>query len=365
MTIGGGNSHNPDHAKLTRRGFLGVGVAAGATALAGWALSEIGEKPARKVLPKAALVMLGGHAEMAGDFKLFAESIGVTIDDALNPDQIYNQLSPEDRQKLIEMCDFAGIFAEIRQHRPFAGKRVVCVTSAADDANGNPNPAKALQNAREKHLFFRLLGAGEVVIITNKEEADAPGIKEIIEDPETALCYFAGGAQKILVEQFAGTKAHAAMLKRYIWDPNFTIAGNSAGMAAMAGENRMIGRWNQEETGPEMCSGLGFCEYIIPETHTHRNELLPRLPRLQKALSINEDCIGLAADERTGAIIQNGKAKVIGQQKVWKLHLDHCNLSAAELEALPAYTRGDTIELGKHAWVTTEEDKNRVARSRR
>lgn len=291
--------------------------------------------------PKGSLVLMGGAVSPGHKLYALAKEIGIDRDRLEPASEMLEKLKPEEIKALAAKCDASGIFADMQKHRSFKGKTVICVTSAS---------ANAKANARLDEIEFRLHGAKDVICIATREEADTDDMAKKISDPKTALVFFDGGAQERLAKNFMGTKAYEAMRKRFIEDSTFTVAGSSAGAAVMPGKGAMIKDWNDKNTGPDLSTGFGLVDHIIVDTHLHRSKVLPRLPRLQKAVEARPDCIGLGLDEGTGVMIKDGVATVIGAQKVWKITRDDTSTGLPDL-LKKGVSKGERIMLGDHAAI--------------
>jgi len=353
--MGQKDSHDPR--QMNRRGFLEVGVAAGAAALASWALSGIAEKARRKILPKATLIIIGGSAEAGGRIPSVAGDWGITAEDLKNPAELRNILSPWKFNDFARACDYAGVFADVKKYCPFKDKTVVCVTSASKE--------NAVEHAWLDQIFFRLMGAKDVVTIADRKEANDKAIVKKLKE-EACMVYFDGGAQEILQENFFNTDAYHAVHQRYLTDSSFTVIGTSAGAAVMPGKGKMIKDWDKTKTEAIMGTGFNFLENIIVDTHVHGGEKHlhenpNRLGRLQKAVDEHPGCIGIGLDERTGIVIQNGNATVIGRQYVWKLDESTRGLTAKQLQEVPGLGEGKVIKLGEHAYITADNRPRSMA----
>jgi cyanophycinase len=317
-------------------------------------------------MPQSTLVAIGGAVDRAKAALQALEENGISFD--LNPDDILKNLPDTLRPALTNLCDSTGIYGDIYAHCGAKGHNVVCVTSASAE--------NAARNAKFDQLAHRLMGADQVYTISNREEADSQKMADIIADKNTRMVFFDGGAQELLVKNFEGTKSYDALmhrylsgnaydplLRKYVSDPTFTVAGSSAGAAAMSGKNKMIEDWNTEKNAPVITSGLGFSHRVIFETHLHRHENFPRLPRLQDAIKQCPDCMGMGLDEGTGVMIRQGNAEVLGERKVWTMAPEdvkqhHPRVANGEVvinEVYPSYTKGQTFSLGEHAYLMVPE----------
>ena len=370
-----------DNALVSRRGFLGAGFGLAAAGIA--ALGPVAPLPLRageprsvspnvqQILPKGTLILMGGSAEKSRRILEYAQQIDIPKEKLDDPVAFCKALLPEQIKALIDLVDHAGLFNEINKIRPFEGQTVVCVTSAAATSNaqmpeGKADPEKAKEHAWLDQLFFRIMGAKEVVTIATRGEANDPA--KVAALGKACMIYFDGGWQDVLAGQFMGTKAYDVAFGRYLTDSAFTIAGSSAGAAVMAGKGTMIKEWDSNYKHPVMGVGFGFLGKVIPDTHIHGTQSahlfgnVSRLGRLQEAIdSIGPDYIGLGIEERTGVVLQGDKARVIGEQFVTKLDSSTKGKTAEELENKANYKRGDIIDLGANALVTVTTPVTEVA----
>lgn len=271
----------------TRRDFLkAAGLAAATTALEPWgseqAVAEDGPlptptvQPRHLVMPKARLVLFGGG--------LAAERPIEVLESEL---EAAGKIMSEDDY------DPHHTFRNLRKLCRFQGKTVVCNTMAYGD--------RAAEEAKDLRSLFTLLGAAKVITIANEAEANLQENADAIADREnTPLVYGSGGDQDLL-QKFKGTKAHAELTKRYLDDPTFTLAVNSA--STMALSRQMISNWNKENTGARIAEGLGFVEAIL-ETHLGHAGRIYRLPRLLSAIAMHPLSIGIAIPVRTGFVVE-------------------------------------------------------------
>jgi len=320
------------------------------------------EIPSASCVPKATLAPIGGKINCVTQAQEMLQDMGISFD--LPVDEIIQNIPPKRLAEFTDCCDSTGVYRELVDYCQAKGQDVVCVTSGSE--------AHALRNAQFNKLAFRLFGVANVHAITNRSEADTDAMAGIIADKNTRLVYLDGGGQEGLAENFVGTKAHAAMMRRYItgeaydkesetWvpDPTFTVGGSSAGAAGMPGKGTMIVDWNNECSAPVMGDGLGMLEHVIIETHLHREGKIPRLPRLQLAVEKCPNCMGIGLDEETGVLIRDGVATVIGNQQVWTMtpeqvqeRKDRITQGETIEHVYPSYVKGQTFELGEYARLT-------------
>jgi len=247
---------------------------------------NIPEPPAFQ-LPRARLVLFGGGIGNNKSIKERVQALGLT----------------DAKQLPAEEYDPAGMYHELAKNVDFKDKTVVCFTASSDEPDASAENLKTL---------FTLLGAGNVITISNQEQANRHDYARILEN-RAALAFFCGGDQDRASAAYKDTLAHKALVKRALEDASFTIAGTSAGAAVMSAH--MINGGDPEKVVDKMKSGLGLLHLII-DTHINGDEpdrILEKRPeRLQAAVTKHSDRIGIGLDVATGIILTNGMLSVIG-----------------------------------------------------
>ncbi|ALI99100.1 cyanophycinase [Rufibacter tibetensis] len=176
---------------------------------------------------------------------------------------------------------------------------------------------------------FEELGCNSVrfMHIDEDNEADKPENLERIAQAE--VIFFTGGNQLRLKEFLAGTQLHHLMQTRY-HEEEITIAGTSAGAAAMS--NRMIyegyGYYSLMKGEVKTTDGLSFIQNVFIDTHfTERG----RFGRLAHAVSKRPQFIGIGLGEETGIIIKGGQhVEVFGNGVVTIMDSSHVRYSNLE-----------------------------------
>jgi cyanophycinase len=116
---------------------------------------------------------------------------------------------------------------------------------------------------------------------------------------------FSGGNQLRLTATFGGTGFLEKLLERYWNEPDFLVAGTSAG--AMAMSNTMIYEGNATRAHlkgeVKITTGLGFIDDVIIDSHFEKRG---RFGRLAQAVAANPSAIGIGLGEDTGMLITNG-----------------------------------------------------------
>lgn len=139
-----------------------------------------------------------------------------------------------------------------------------------------------------------------------------------------------GGNQMRLSTTFGGTDFLKTLFKRYRDEPDFLIAGTSAG--AMAMSNTMIYEGNATRAHlkgeVKMTSGLGLIDKVIIDSHFEKRG---RFGRLAQAVAANPGKIGVGLGEDTGMIITTGnQMEAIGSGMVMIIDgqdISHLNLA--------------------------------------
>ena len=161
------------------------------------------------------------------------------------------------------------------------------------------------------HSFSRLGCTNmHVLDIRNREEAQKPENLERIRNCDGVL--FSGGNQLRLSTIFGGTQILYTLHDRHHQEPEFVIAGTSAG--AMAMSNTMI---YQGSSGGalikgevKITTGLAFIKDVIIDSHFDKRG---RFGRLAQAVASNPSCIGIGLGEDTGVLVTgNNHLEAIG-----------------------------------------------------
>ncbi|MBS1927469.1 MAG: cyanophycinase [Chitinophagaceae bacterium] len=127
---------------------------------------------------------------------------------------------------------------------------------------------------------------------------------------------FSGGNQLRLTTIFGGTPFLDKLMQRYWEEPDFLIAGTSAG--AMAMSNTMIYEGNATRAHlkgeVKITTGLGFIDDVIIDSHFEKRG---RFGRLAQAVASNPSAIGIGLGEDTGMLITDGnRMEAIGSGMV-------------------------------------------------
>jgi cyanophycinase len=198
------------------------------------------------------------------------------------------------------------------------------ITTASEDPNGIMDTYS--------HAF-KEVGFNEVGYI-NMQSNPAPHNPDIIKRINNAhAVLFSGGNQFRLSTILGNTDVIDVIMKKYYDDPDFIVAGTSAG--AMAAAAIMIYEGQNDEAvlkdTVKISSGLGFINHCIIDTHFVKRA---RFGRLAEALLMNPSCIGIGLGEDTALTIKKGnEAECSGSGMVIILDgrdIAHTNISYAE-----------------------------------
>lgn len=253
----------------------------------------------RRQIPKGTLILIGG-----------AEDRGI------------NEIAIEKRNK--QFVHFE-ILKELLPKKKKAKKHILeIITTASEDPEG---VAQVYTHA------FKEVGFHEVNFITMQTDPPAhnPEIIKRINNAHAVL--FSGGNQFRLSTILGNTDVVDVIMKKYFEDPDFIVAGTSAG--AMACAAIMIYEGQNDEAvlkdTVKLCSGLGFINHCIIDTHFVKRA---RFGRLAEALLMNPSCIGIGLGEDTALTIKRGNEAVCsGSGMVMILDgrdISHTNISYAE-----------------------------------
>lgn len=282
-------------------------------------------------VPKGKLILIGG-AEDKGE----SMAVKNITPKQINRLEILNQLIPARKQK-------GGI--EI-------------ITTASSE----PHEVNAVYKKAFNRIGFKNVG---FISIGNHPEAHNPMFLKRIKEAHAVL--FSGGDQFRLSTILGNTDILEAVKERYFNDPDFIVAGTSAG--AMAATSLMMYEVETHErlvkNSIKLSSGLGFMDGCIIDTHfTSRG----RFGRLAQAIVMNPTCVGIGISENTALIIKKGReAYCIGSGMVIIIdgrYVEHTNIAYAEddegicIENLKVHIlcEGNGYLLDERAFVADKKD---------
>jgi len=159
---------------------------------------------------------------------------------------------------------------------------------------------------------FGKIGCTNIGLMHIRNRPDAMKEEYIERLSKCDAIMFSGGNQLRLTSTFGGTKFLQIVLERYHNEPDFLVAGTSAG--AMAMSNTMIYEGNATRAHlkgeVKITTGLGFMDDVIFDSHFEKRG---RFGRLAQAVASNPSCIGIGLGEDTGMLISDGnKMEAIG-----------------------------------------------------
>ncbi|CAN5871132.1 cyanophycinase [soil metagenome] len=159
---------------------------------------------------------------------------------------------------------------------------------------------------------FGKIGCTDIGVMHIRNRADATNEEYVERIKNCNAVMFSGGNQLRLTSIFGGTNFLEIVLKRYWDEPDFLVAGTSAG--AMAMSNTMIYEGNATRAHlkgeVKITTGLGFIDDVIIDSHFEKRG---RFGRLAQAIASNPSCIGIGLGEDTGMLITDGdKMEAIG-----------------------------------------------------
>jgi cyanophycinase len=187
----------------------------------------------------------------------------------------------------------------------------------------------------------------DFMTIVNNEDARSERYIERIKDAHAVL--FSGGEQFRLSTIIGNSKVWEEIYKKYMEDPDFILAGTSAGAMAMAEVMIMEGDNNEAllKGSVKITAGLGFIHHCIIDTHFIKRG---RFGRLAEAIIMNPACIGIGLGEDTALIIYDGnEAECRGSGMVIIIdgkEIKHTNISYAEKET-PVCAENLTVHILK------------------
>jgi cyanophycinase len=196
-----------------------------------------------------------------------------------------------------------GILRRIVEETGGSTSRIEVVTTASMIPN----------EVGENYLSaFGKIGCTNIGLMHIRNRPDAMKEEYIERLSKCDAIMFSGGNQLRLTSTFGGTKFLQIVLERYHNEPDFLVAGTSAG--AMAMSNTMIYEGNATRAHlkgeVKITTGLGFMDDVIFDSHFEKRG---RFGRLAQAVASNPSCIGIGLGEDTGMLISDGnKMEAIG-----------------------------------------------------
>ncbi|MCB2378689.1 cyanophycinase [Hymenobacter sp. BT635] len=190
---------------------------------------------------------------------------------------------------------------------------IILAMAASDDTETAKNYTRAL----------RELGCTNVshVKIDERHSADKPASLRRLR--EARLVFFTGGDQEMITEFLRGTEFLRELTRLYQTEPEFIIAGTSAG-ASVLPEHMLVAGYGWRalrKGGIRTDHGLGLLRNVLIDQHFVERG---RFGRLAHALLAHSLCLGLGLAEETGIIIRHGQeAEVFGDGVVMVVDGQH------------------------------------------
>jgi cyanophycinase len=180
---------------------------------------------------------------------------------------------------------------------------------------------------------FAMLNCHNVGVIDIRTPQDARQPEYLARLLAADVIMFSGGNQSRLREMFGESDFLDTMTRRYYAEPNFVIAGTSAG--AMAMSQHMIRGGSVPDAllkgAVKMGIGLSLAPLAIIDSHFVKRG---RFGRLIEAVALYPKLIGIGLGEDTGVLITDGHlVETIGSNLVIILdghELAHNNVAAAK-----------------------------------
>ncbi|HET6225070.1 MAG TPA: cyanophycinase [Bacteroidia bacterium] len=253
----------------------------------------------QRQIPKGTLILIGG-----------AEDRG------------FNEIAIQNRNKQFVHFEILKELLPVKKKNK--RKVLEVITTASEDPNG---VMETYSRA------FKKVGFNEVgyINIETDPPSENPKIIQRIKNAHAVL--FSGGNQFRLATILGNTDIIDVIMDKYYNDSDFIVAGTSAG--AMASAAIMIYEGQNDEAilkdTVKLCSGLGFINHCIIDTHFAKRA---RFGRLAEALLMNPSCIAIGLGEDTALTIKKGnEAMCSGSGMVVILDgrdITHTNISYAE-----------------------------------
>ena len=216
-------------------------------------------------------------------------------------------------------------------------------------------------DAFEKAGFKKI---GFLKMVNNEDCSNLDYVKRI---EKAHAVFFSGGDQLRLSTILGNTEALRSITDRYYNDPDFIIAGTSAGAMAIARLMVSEGETNEAllKGAVHISSGLGLIDGCLIDTHFAKRG---RFGRLSQAIVTNPTCIGIGLGEDTALIIKKGReAECRGSGMVVVIdgkNVKHTNIAYAEddspvcIENLKVHIlcKGNKFMLDKRKFVPSSKD---------
>src|SRR5215212_3404580 len=197
--------------------------------------------------------------------------------------------------------------------------------------------------AREYRQVFGELGIHDMEVLDIRDREEATRDTSVAKVREAGLIFFTGGDQLRITSQIGDSPTYRCLSERF-WGDRLTIAGTSAGAAAIPETILISGPDDTSTHAPElgMAPGLGLLSGVVIDSHFAERG---RMGRLLGAVAQNPKNLGLGIDEDTAVIVEcgggefgeGGKLRVIGAGAVYVVdgtRIDYSSLSERKAEGV-------------------------------
>ena len=206
---------------------------------------------------------------------------------------------------------------------------LVVIADAASD------PKEAAESATK---WLAACGISNVVVVDPSLAESERGVKTVAAIDAASAVWVCGGQQSRLATTFAQSGVEEALQR--LLQRGGTVGGTSAGAAIMS--KVMIASGKEQ---PDMSEGWDLLQGAIVDQHfTHRN----RLARLQIAVGMHPECLGVGIDEDTAVFVQGRHMRVTGRDSV-SVVLAKTDYRDAEVLKVAAGEAADLTQLRRAA----------------
>ena len=208
------------------------------------------------------------------------------------------------------------------------GSLVVIAEAASDPKEAAESSAKWLAES----------GISNVVVVDPSLAESERGLLTVAAIDSASAVWICGGQQSRLATTFAESGVEGALQR--LLQRGGTVGGTSAGAAIMS--MVMIASGKEQ---PEMSEGWDLLQGAIVDQHfTNRN----RLARLQIAVGMHAECLGIGIDEGTAVFIHGRQLRVTGRDSA-SVVLAKTDYRDAEVLRLVAGEVSDLTQLRRAA----------------
>jgi cyanophycinase len=190
--------------------------------------------------------------------------------------------------------------------------------------------------ADEYRKVFRDLGVKNIAAVDVRTREDGYDEARVEICRQASVIFFTGGDQLRITSQIGDTLIYRCM--RDLYRDGGTIAGTSAGAAAMSGTMLISGPGNSSDGTSDlnMAPGLDLLQHAIIDTHFAERG---RIGRLLAAVSQNPRNIGLGIDENTALVVERNESfRVMGSGAAYVV-----DASSVTFSSLSEETRSEDV----------------------